>query len=161
MRQSSWRRGQGGLRCFAPRWGVRGVKSHLKEVGESGQALSSPSVKFILSSLGPECKKGSQRGLAAPRFQDRPETMGGKKSPAPWKDLFLHSVINRGSQNLSASKQGTRSLFPFCNLFLICVAASCFLQATLIGNSFVHTESSSLLSEDTYRGWNQALHKNS
>lgn len=62
---------------------MRGVKSHLKEVGESGQALSSQSVKFILSSLGPECKKGSQRGLAAPRFQDRPETMEGKRKSSP------------------------------------------------------------------------------
>ena len=62
---------------------MRGVKSHLKEVGGSGQALSSPSVKLIFSSIETECKKRSQRGLGAPRFQDRPETMGGTKKVQP------------------------------------------------------------------------------
>ena len=59
---------------------MRGVKSHLKEVGGSGQALSSPSVKFIFSSIETECKKGSQMGLGAPRFQDRTDKMGGARN---------------------------------------------------------------------------------
>ena len=70
---------------------MRGMKSHLKEVGGSGQALSSPSVNFIFSSIETECKKGSQRGLGAPRFQDRPETMGGgggKKVQPPGRTSY-------------------------------------------------------------------------
>lgn len=134
------------------------MKSHLKEVGGSGQDLPRPpplpQYKSHFQPLEPECKRGHQRGLRDPRFWGRQVTMGGKGS-SPQRELFFHSVISGGSQNPSVSP-----LFPFCNLSLICSSASCFLQATLIAKSSVRTESSSLLSEDTYRGWNRALRNN-
>lgn len=59
------------------------MKSHLKGVGRSGPALSSPSASLIFSSPEPESKTGPQRGLVDPRVQARQATRGRKEGPAP------------------------------------------------------------------------------
>lgn len=138
--------------CFSPRQeGVGGVKSHLKEVGRSGQACPPPRASLIFGSLEPASRNASEHPRRVLETQDfgAGKWQWGKKGFGPHKELFLHTVINRGSQHPSLARPPA---CPLSNIFLICVAASCLLQATLIGNSVVHTESSSLLSEDTYRG---------